>query len=69
MKNIYIAKLVWNSSFNPENILVIAGSIEDAVELIHKRYKRGNETTFIRIDSLQKLEIPVTHVLTEKGEI
>ena len=66
MKNIYIAKL-WNSSFNPENILVIAGSIEDAVELIHKRY--GNENTFIRTDSLQKLETPVTHVLTEKGEL
>jgi hypothetical protein len=63
MKKIYIANLVWNTSFMPENILVIASSVEQAVQLIHKKYKEGNEISFIRIDSLQMLNTSVSDVI------
>lgn len=69
MKNIYIAKLVWSSMFMPENVLVVASSIEEALELIHNQYKENNSTTFVRTESLQKLEMPIQRILTNKGEI
>ena len=69
MKNIYIAKLVWSTVFMPENVLVVASSIEEAIELIHNQYKEKNRTTFVRTESLQKLEMPIQRILTNKGEI
>ena len=53
----------------PESILVVASSIEEAIKLIHDQYKKGNETTFIGTESLQKLEMPIQRILTNKGEI
>ena len=69
MKNIYIAKLIWSTMLMPESILVVASSIEEAIKLIHDQYKKGNETTFIGTESLQKLEMPIQRILTNKGEI
>ena len=64
---IYIAKLSWRDNFMPNQILVQAQSVEDAVEKIHKQYKRNN--SFYCIKSLEPLSLPINAIITDKTYI
>ena len=64
---IYLAKLSWRDNFMPNQVLVQANSVENAVEKIHKRYKK--EFSFCYIKSLEPLDIPINAIITDKQYI